>query len=185
MKKNGRVHVLFCLGIILLPAVIHGQDFINTRKISITRADTVVVAGILADVKIETVDPGIYYYWYSNDRIFSNQGGYAGNLLHGEYVEYGPDGTLLLKGHYDRGVRSGTWLSWYPEGAIKEKRHYVNGAPDGQITCYGPDGRIHFDATYRKGILHGKMTTVERDTLFLINYRKGVEKKRNAVHVFQ
>ena len=77
---------------------VYSQEFINTRKISLSRGDTTVVAGILADVKIDKVNPRVFYHWYANGQIYSNQGGYSGNLLHGEYLEYAQSGKLLLKG---------------------------------------------------------------------------------------
>jgi len=163
----------------------HGQEFIKIRKISLSKGDTTVVAGILADVKIDHVNPGVFYHWYANGQVFSNQGGYAGNLLHGEYVEYGPDGGLLLKGSYDRGLQSGQWTYWYSNGATKEILHYESGHLEGKMTRFGPAGRIYYSANFKKGQLHGEMTTVVNDTLFQVKYKSGIEKKRIPLHVFE
>lgn len=166
-----------------VPAVF-SQDFINTRKISLSLGDTSIVAGILADVKIDEVSPGVFYYWYANGKISTNQGGYAGNLLHGEYVEYGPDGVLLLKGQYSHGARSGQWMYWYEDGTLREHISYENGLLHGKTTRYGPDGRISYSANYKQNLLHGELVTVLSDTLYQVQYRKGEERKRTVLYVF-
>jgi len=160
------------------------QDYINTRKVSLFRGDTSIVAGILSDARIDKVEPEVYYYWYGHENINANQGGYSGHLLDGEYLEYGPSGKLLLKGTYDKGMRTGQWIYWYKAGAIRETREYEDGLLEGRTIRYSPDGKIIYSAEYRHHILHGEMTTVMNDTLYMIKYRKGIEKKRVPLHVF-
>lgn len=160
------------------------QDFINARKISLNLGDTTVVAGILADVRIEKVDPGVFYFWYSNDMIYSNQGGYSGNLLHGDYIEYDGNGNLILKGRFDRGLKSGEWVSWYPDGSISEISEYEEGYKCGRQVRYAPDGKISYSAYYKNGLLHGPLVKPVNDTLFRTNYRNGKEKKRIPLEVF-
>lgn len=161
-----------------------GQDYINTRKISLLRGDTTIIAGILADARIERINPAVYYYWYGQSQILSNQGGHGGNLLHGEYVEYGPSGVLLLKGKFYMGKQSGNWMYWYDNGALKESIRYSQGLLEGKNTRYTQKGKIYFQANYRNARLHGDMTTVIGDTLFQIKYKNGEEQKREALHVF-
>lgn len=177
---------LTCI-VLWLVCTIHtnAQDFINIRKISLFRGDTSIVAGILADVRIDEVDPGAFYYWYGNGQINTNQGGYSGHLLHGEYVEYGPSGKMLLKGIYERGVRSGHWIYWNNAGGIRETREYEDGLLEGTTIRYRSDGKIIHSADYRKHLLHGEMTTVIDDTLYQIIYKNGVEKKKVSLHVFE
>jgi antitoxin component YwqK of YwqJK toxin-antitoxin module len=160
------------------------QDYINTRKVSLYRGDTSIVAGILSDVGIDKVEPEVYYYWYGHEQINANQGGYSGHLLDGEYLEYGPSGKLLLKGTYVKGKRTGQWISWYKAGAIRETREYEDGLLEGRTIRYSPDGRIIYSADCRHHILHGEMTTVLNDTLYMIKYKKGIEKRRVPLHVF-
>lgn len=160
------------------------QEFINIRKISLIVGDTTVVAGILANVKIEKVNPDVFYYWYSNGQIYSNQGGYSGNLLHGEYIEYDNSGNLILKGLYEKGVKSGKWIYWYTEGSIKEIIEYEEGQFKGLNTKYTQDGKILFAATYRNNKLHGKVTQIIGDTLFQISYKNGAEKKKIPLYVY-
>lgn len=162
----------------------NAQDFINTRKISLFRGDTSIVAGILADVRIDKVKPAVFYYWYGHGQINANQGGYSGHLLHGEYLEYGPSGKMLMKGTYERGVRSGHWIYWYKAGAIQETREYEDGLLEDKTIRYSSDGRIIHSASYRHNLLHGEMTTVVNDTVYQIQYRKGKEKKKIPLHVF-
>lgn len=161
------------------------QDFVSTRKVSLYRGDTTVVACIMADLHIDKVDPGIFYYWYGHEQINANQGGYSGHLLHGEYLEYGPSGKMLLKGNYDEGQRTGRWIYWYKAGAIRETREYVDGMLEGSTIRFSPEGKIIYSAEYRHHQLHGEMTRVENDTLFQIKFKKGIEKKRVPVHVFE
>ncbi len=164
--------------------LVYSQEFINIRKISLTPGDTTVVAGILADVKIDKVAPDVYYYWYSHGKIYGNQGGYSGNLLHGEYIEYDIDGNLILKGRYDRGLKSGKWIYWYENGVIREVIEYEGGLLEGTISRYSDDGKILYSASYKDNLLHGDMTRVIRDTLYQITFKKGTEVKRIPLHVF-
>lgn len=174
-----------CLSLMLvLPETVYAQEFINTRKISLSRGDTLVVAGILADVKIDEVNPEVFYHWYANGNIYMNQGGYSGNLLHGPYVEHNSIGDLLLKGTYERGLKSGRWIYWYGKGALKEIIEFEGGLLEGKSVRYTTDGRILHSAEYRNNVLHGEMITVLSDTLYSLVYRKGIEKKRIQLHVF-
>lgn len=186
--KNFKTSKTWLLVVVLLSLTcisISAQEFINTRKISLSRGDTTIVAGILADVKIDEVRSRVFYYWYANGQINTNQSGYAGNLLHGEYVEYAPDGKLLLKGHFAHGTRSGQWIYWFKEGAIRKIASYNKGVLEGKSAEYAPDGTTIYSANYKNNLLHGKMETVANDTLFQLAYRKGIEKKRTVLHVFE
>jgi antitoxin component YwqK of YwqJK toxin-antitoxin module len=180
-----RFYVIVMLLLLVCGPMSFGQEFINIRKISHSKGDTMVVAGILADVKIEKVNPSVFYYWYTNGQILVNQGGYSGNLLHGEYVEYSPYGHLILKGMFEKGVKSGSWTIWYPNGSIKEKIHYEAGVLEGKSIRYGQNGKMYYSANYKDGSLHGEMTKVERDTLYRVVYRKGKEKKKVPLYVFE
>jgi len=160
------------------------QDQFNTRKVSDFRGDTSIVADILSDLTTEEVEPGVFYYWFGQGQINANQGGYSGHLLHGEYLEYGPSGKMLLKGTHDKGVRSGRWIYWYKAGSVRETREYEGGMLEGNTIRYSPDGRIIHSAEYRDNRLHGDMTTVLNDTVFQIKYKKGIEKKRVPLHAY-
>jgi hypothetical protein len=161
------------------------QDLFNTRKVSVYRGDTAIVADILSDLTTEEVEPGIFYYWYGHGQINANQGGYSGHLLHGEYLEYGPSGKMLLKGIHDKGVRSGSWIYWYKAGSIRETREYEGGTLEGNTIRYSPGGSIIHFAEYKDNRLHGEMTTVLNDTVFQIKFKKGIEKKRVPLHVYE
>ena len=187
MEKSNMMRVGLIVVFLWLICSIHSnaQDFINARKISLFRGDTSIVAGILADIRIDKVNPKVFYYWYGHDQINSNQGGYSGHLLHGEYLEYGPSGKMLLKGSYEKGVREGYWIYWYKAGAICETREYEDGLLEGLIIRYNPNGRVIHSAEYRHNLLHGQMKTVLNDTLYQIKFRKGEEKKKDPLHVFE
>lgn len=186
MAKSRRNKIKWLFAILILAGVniVYAQEFINTRKISLSRDDTTVVAGILADARIDEVHPQVFYYWYANGQVYSNQGGYSGNLLHGDYIEYDQAGKLIMKGAYERGLKSGQWIHWYQGGAIQEIIEYESGQLEGKTTRYTPNGRIHYSAEYRNDVLHGEMTTVVNDTLFELTYRNGIEKKRIPLYVF-
>lgn len=180
-----RFKLIMVLSLMLCGSISFAQEFINIRKISHSKGDTIVVAGILADVKIEKVNPSVFYYWYANGQILANQGGYSGNLLHGEYLEYGPSGHLLLKGMYEKGLKSDSWTLWHPDGSIKEKIHYEDGVLEGKTIRYSTNGKIFYSANYRKSSLHGEMTKIESDTLYRVVYRRGKEKKKVSLYVFE
>lgn len=178
------VYQILLVLLILSSPDLYSQEFINIRKITLTKGDTTIVAGILADVKLENVNPSVYYYWYSNSDIFSNQGGYSGNLLHGEYIEYSSDGKLILKGKYNKGLKSGKWTLWHKDGSIKEIIEYEEGLLNGQHILYTDNGKILMQASYKNDILNGESRIVENDTLFQVIYKNGIEKKRTPLHAF-
>ena len=89
--ENSKCSLFRLFGLMLLLLLfdtLGAQELIITRKISLVRGDTTVVAGILADVKVEETQSEVFYHWYAKDNIHRNQGGYSGDLLHGPYVEY-------------------------------------------------------------------------------------------------
>jgi len=152
---------------------INGQDFINTRKITILKGDTTVVAGILADLKLETIQPGVFYYWYSNTGIYSNQGGFSGNVLHGDYLEYDQEGNLITKGYFNKGLKSGTWVYWYNSGARKLIIDYNEGVQEGSEFKYSEAGKLKYSAEFKAGEMHGIQNIFKTDSTIINKYRNG------------
>jgi antitoxin component YwqK of YwqJK toxin-antitoxin module len=185
MCKNNCLYSISIVifGLLCISQISLSQEFINTRKITLTRNDTTVVAGILADLKLESVQKDAFYYWYSNAGVFSNQGGFSGNLLHGEYIEYEQNGSLILKGYFDRGLKNGTWVYWYPSGQKKKEMVYKDGSLNGKLFVYSDNGKIRYKAEYKNDRLDGTESLLKNDTLYNITYRNGTQLRKKIVNV--
>ena len=82
---------------------------ITHREINIQFNDSSIKANVLlADKKIK-LNNQIDYYWYQNNAIKINQGGFKGKLLDGDYQVTIPKGNLIKKGNFKNGNVSGEW----------------------------------------------------------------------------
>lgn len=185
MGKNRLIYrFLILTGIYFVyNANLFSQEFNNIRKITVSRGDTTVVTGIMTGEKPDKINPNVFYFWYSKAAIFSNQGGFSGNLIHGEYAEFLYDGKLHKKGYFDRGLKSGKWLIWHDNGTIKESTMYENGLLNGKSSIYSMNGKPLFEGNYSNNLINGKALTIEQDTIYKVTYRKGIETKRKVQHV--
>lgn len=161
------------------------QEFTNTRKITINKDDTTVIAGITAVLELAAVKCDVHYYWYSNSKIYSNQGGFSGNLLHGNYLKYDNQGNLLTKGQFNEGLKDGEWIWWYPNGLKKKVVSFREGKINGKEIHYSEMSERIYSAEYKNGILHGRQTVISNDTTFVIRYRNGQESKRKVIEIKQ
>jgi antitoxin component YwqK of YwqJK toxin-antitoxin module len=82
--------------------------------------------------------------------------------LHGEFVVYRPDGTVLQRVHYADGLLNGEALDLDVAGTVRRRSVYRAGRLDGQVTEYDAAGRAvacsEFVADRQVGerqILHG------------------------------
>lgn len=90
---------------------------------------------------------GIYRAFYPNGKqlIFAV---YGWGFLHGDWVEYGPDGRITLKGKYRMGKRQGTWA--FREQGIVGK--YKKGKKHGRWKYY-EHGKLVRKEKWRRGKL--------------------------------
>jgi len=112
------------------------EDVVKNRMVVITTVDSTVKAFILnhkIDIK---PDNKLSYYWYRNNQVNKNQGGYSGYLLDGCYEVYDNDKNMLKKGTFKKGLKTGIWKSWDKEGNLFSEIHWDKGQKDGKEIIY-------------------------------------------------
>lgn len=144
-----------------------------SREIIMNSKDSIVKIEILTRTqKKQKLENNSRYYWYHNNQICSNYGGFSGNLLHGKY-ELFCDGRLIKSGQFEYGLKSGTWYTWTDRGNIKSKVIYKKGIKDGYFIKTG-DRNLKIVGNYRKGKFHGKVKYMSDDSTYTIRYKNGI-----------
>jgi len=180
--QAGKFTMYFISILFSLCAEVWSQGNENLRKVSINKEDTMVLASILTGTKTYKVHNDIFYYWYSSGKIYQNQGGYSGNLLHGEYIELDKPGNMIVKGNFHFGIKDGVWNYWHSDGSIKEITRWKNGCKTGYSVKYSPSGEIIFKGNYRKGRKNGMVFFIENDESFKAYYHGGKEIYRKPLN---
>ena len=163
----------FILPIILLITClpVSGQikNMNDTREIIIQSSDSIIKFEILTEnPKKQNPNDNIRYFWYHNNQLASNYGGFTGNLLHGNY-ELLYEGRLITSGQFEYGLKSGTWYNWSNKGKVRNKIEYKKGIKDGHFIMTDKKS-IKITGKYRKGKLHGKVKYVGDDSTYTIKY---------------
>ena len=78
-------------------------------------------------------------------------GGYAGELLHGEYLVYDKEKNLITKGGFAYGLKQGIWKYWNSQGILRYTVEYKDGLLDGEYIRYKQDGEVDFIHKYQDG----------------------------------
>jgi hypothetical protein len=119
------------------------------------------------------------YTWAFAGQIQSNQGGYAGRLLHGEYTSLNNvDHSLREQGMYWYGLKDKEWKYWSPNGKIKRTLTWKKGILHGDFADFDQDGYLVKYGQYKRGLLCGHIYYYEANKLSLIEtYRRGVSVK--------
>ena len=76
-----------------------------------------LVATRLRNLSEEPPKAGKVRHFYDNGRLQS-KGGMKGDQLHGAWVWYRKDGTLMRTGQFDRGAQVGVWRTFDRSGAL-------------------------------------------------------------------
>jgi len=130
----------------------------QVRDIMISYKDSIVKAQILLiSENIKTSD-NLTYYWYGNDEINTNMGGYTGALLNGEYKVYNLSRKLISQGFFEHGLKTGTWKYWNAKGVLKQTMEYREGLLNGELALYDAQGTQTEKRTYKNGILQIEST---------------------------
>ncbi|WP_044397244.1 toxin-antitoxin system YwqK family antitoxin [Lacinutrix sp. Hel_I_90] len=121
------------------------------------------------------------YYWYKSNNIQQSKGGYSGDLLHGEYIQYYITNQLAEKGVFNHGLKTKTWKSWFKNGQLKTVEHYSNGKLNGKFELYGDDGNVVTRGRYKNDIKNGKwIDYIAKDTL---RYKKGKQVVKDSITI--
>lgn len=125
------------------------------------------------NIKASSVENNKTYFWLKAKQVHASKGGYAGELLDGEYLALYKTDALKEKGHYNKGLKNGEWKEWYLDGELKLISHWKNGLQKGAFIYYNEKGKVVQKHWYRNGALHGKQYSYTDSTETFVRYRKG------------
>ena len=144
------------------------------RKISVDTADFTYTFHI--SYLEESVIPqnNINYYWYSKGKININEGGFAGQLLVGDYDKTTPDGTLIEKGNFTEGIKSGKWSVWDSSGKLIQITNWKKGKKQGHFWEIDTISNIITRGKYKNDHVNGRYLKSINDSIIeKVRYRKG------------
>lgn len=169
-----------------------------TREVGISKLDSSIRFSVLTESPDLEPDQDKEYYWFSQNQVHHNKGGYFGKLLHGDYHLFDNDKRLIVKGAFDKGLRVGKWMEWYSNGVIASMQEWRKGSLHGEVIRYNYDGIIRSvekfgngkkvglhvfysdegkvlkTTAYRKDVKHGKETMFINQAPLVYRYKKGV-----------
>nr|WP_320120044.1 hypothetical protein [uncultured Marinifilum sp.] len=173
---------------LILLFLIHIFSFVYAEKTShepLTRIAIIHENGykihcsvLVEKIKIKT-ELNTLYFWYQNDQIKSNGGGYSGLLLHGLYQKYDKQKNLIEEGQYVYGTKVGLWKFWNKQGEIVQTIEYKSGKRNG-LDCIYQSAKIWEKSTYKSNQLHGKKLIQNQDSLFIEIYKYGKLVRKSA-----
>jgi antitoxin component YwqK of YwqJK toxin-antitoxin module len=152
---------------------IHLKEPLKTRSVIISSGDTIIRMEVITgsiDIKVKS---DLTYYWYDNNCIQSNVGGFAGKLLHGNFQVFS-SGALVEEGKYYKGVKQGQWITWLASGIISEINEFDDGLLFGEVLKYNSKGALIESCQYRNGLRHGEYWVCKGDSTISENYNRGV-----------
>ena len=155
----------------------------SNREIVVSYNDSTVRAYILINsVEINTSDR-LMYYWYEQDKLNKNKGGYAGALLDGEYSVYDRQKNLITQGNFYQGLRVGTWRYWDKNGNLRRTVDYQDGLMHGSYKIFDENGSLLELRKFRDGreILKGERKKAEK--LRIKEEKREKREKRQAENV--
>jgi antitoxin component YwqK of YwqJK toxin-antitoxin module len=117
-------------------------------------------------------DNELEYFWFNNNRLNSNYGGYTGNILHGNFMEFDSNGKLKIKGSYHFGLKNKKWQTWDRDGNLLRDEFWRKGWLVKRMVYKGDTTYVE---PYKKNKLHGSCTTRKGDSILEVKkYRNGV-----------
>jgi hypothetical protein len=108
--------------------------------------------------KIKPDDTRIYT-WALGGQIQSNQGGYTGRLLHGDYTSINNDHTMREQGGY-----------WYPNGRMKKTVTWHRGILRGDFADFDEDGNVVRLGEYKKDKIEGRVLYYDKNAPSKMEY---------------
>lgn len=123
-----------------------------------------------------------WYWWYSNNKIRSTQGGFSGKLLHGLYSAFYLNKNLKSQGNFVMGLKDGHWKEWSENGVLLYDLNYKMGELQGAFVKYNSEGGLNESGYYRNGKLNGVFKHyIKPDSVSILKYKNGIiipEKKK-------
>lgn len=161
-----------------------GQDMpkeVRTREIIITYNDSIVRFNILLKASNVKAKTDLLYYWFSDEILHVNRGGYAGNLLQGKYLVFDRKMRLRTEGFYEQGLKTGIWKSWRESGELSSVIKWEDGQKNGKAQFFDNAGRLLKNCTYENDLLNGTMIVFHGKSKEKIKFRDGIEMKKPEI----
>ena len=146
-----------------------------TREVLLDYKDSVEIFNVSTVSDEVEVDDELMYFWYYEDKIHKNRGGYQGVLLSGNYSLLDKNESLVVNGKYLDGVKDGVWKYWHENGEIKETQEWKKGLRIGSTIVYNEDGKKIKEYNFKGGVLSGYCYEYYNDTAVRKEYKEGVE----------
>lgn len=112
-----------------------------------------------------------FYYWFKGGLIHKAEGGFSGQLLHGEFKKNYHTNQLAEQGNFKKGLKVGLWKTWFENGSTESTQEYSNGQKHGNFYGYNIEGKMLEKGFYSSGKKQGNwIDFINKDT---IRYKKG------------
>lgn len=173
-RRNLIILVLICFGLSGYNRL-SGQDYTSantSREVIINYPDSLVKADILVLNPEIDLDNAKMYTWYNAGKIKTNQGGFTGNLMHGDYRVFSLKNDLLAFGSYQYGLKEGVWKKWNSNGHLDYIKHYKKGLLDGTVQLFDYSGNLIKTVEYYNGVKDGEMKYYQNGNLTQTEYYK-------------
>lgn len=148
--------LILSISILLTTLIAHGQyaDWqAFTREVVISHEDSTTRANILIRPQTFKLDESLHYAWYNKGKINSNMGGYAGDLLQGDFLVFDKEKKLITQGMYVLGLKDGVWKYWYPNGNLRKVETWSQGRKHGIQKLFDIDGTLASQVDFKAGEL--------------------------------
>ena len=146
------------------------QIFCKKKKVHLNLENSYLEAQVCVSKKRIQPKSDKFYSWFQSGKIQQTQGGFEGQLLHGNFTEYYTNRQLKLKGCYCMGLPAGNWVSWFDNGKMQDMYHMKKGTKTGKYTSWDSSGNMVLHANYVNGKLNGKMSSYENGKLLSEKY---------------
>ncbi len=110
------------------------------------------------------------FYWFKGGLIHSTQGGFSGELLHGEFKKHYHSNQLAESGKFKKGLKIKLWKTWHKNGNIETTQNWSDGLQAGTYTRYNENKVLVEKGSYNFGKKNGKwIDFIKKDTVFFKN----------------
>lgn len=153
----------------------------ESREIFISKIDSSVRFSVLQVNKDIKLDNRKEYYWFSQNQINKNKGGYYGKLLHGKYVLLNDEKQMICQGNFRYGLKIGQWKYWHNNGSILKIENCHSGLLDGPVKSFHDNGAVssveHYDDGAKDGVClyYSEYGDLIRKSRYRDNFKHGSE----------
>ena len=140
-KNLAKTTILFFITLFLILDYSYSQ--IKTKCIQIEYSNGTLVMNVCIENPPIVFEENSTYTWYNarKNNTFETEGGCAGQLLHGYYTLYYPNGQVREKSMFSLGRKQCESIIYNNKGEISKKLSYSDGTPF-WIMEYYKDGSI-------------------------------------------